>query len=49
MFEVELSPQAAEVLLEIKEYIETELQNPIAAHNKVLKDMELLMNHVLKN
>ena len=35
MFEVKVSPQAAEDLLEIKNYIENELQNPIAAHNTV--------------
>ena len=33
MFQVDISPQAAEDLLEIKLYIEKELQNPIAAHN----------------
>ena len=33
MFTVDVSPQAAEDLLEIKFYIENELQNPIAAHN----------------
>ena len=37
MFEVKISPQAAEDLLEIKNYIENELQNPIAAHNTVEK------------
>lgn len=40
MFEVKLSPQAAEDLLEIKDYIENELQNPIAAHNTVEKIVE---------
>ena len=35
MVEVKLSPRAAEDLLEIKNYIENELQNPIAAHNTV--------------
>ena len=35
MFLVEVSPQAAEDLLEIKFYIEKELQNPIAAHNTI--------------
>ena len=33
MFTVDVSPQAAEDLLEIKFYIENELQNPVAAHN----------------
>ena len=40
MFEVKISPQAAEDLLEIKDYIENELQNPIAAHNTVEKIVE---------
>ena len=40
MFEVKISPQAAEDLLEIKNYIENELQNPIAAHNTVEKIVE---------
>ena len=35
MFTVDISPQAAEDLLEIKFYIENELQNPIAAHNTI--------------
>ena len=35
MFQVDVSPQAAEDLLEIKFYIENELQNPIAAHNTI--------------
>ena len=35
MFQVDVSPQAAEDLLEIKFYIEKELQNPIAAHNTI--------------
>ena len=35
MFTVDVSPQAAEDLLEIKFYIENELQNPIAAHNTI--------------
>ena len=35
MFTVNVSPQAAEDLLEIKFYIENELQNPIAAHNTI--------------
>ena len=33
MFTVKITLQAAEDLLEIKNYIENELQNPIAAHN----------------
>ena len=40
MFEVKLSPQAAEDLLEVKDYIENELQNPIAAQNTILKIVE---------
>ena len=40
MFEVKVSPQAAEDLLEIKDYIENELQNPIAAENTVLNIVE---------
>ena len=40
MLEVKVSPQAAEDLLEIKNYIENELQNPIAAHNTVEKIVE---------
>ena len=40
MFEVKVSPQAAEDLLEIKNYIENELQNPIAAQNTLLKIVE---------
>ena len=40
MFEVKVTPQAAEDLLEIKTYIENELQNPIAAKNTVLKIIE---------
>lgn len=40
MFTVKITPQAAEDLLEIKNYIETELQNPIAAHNIVLNIVE---------
>ncbi|MBR5645366.1 MAG: type II toxin-antitoxin system RelE/ParE family toxin [Treponema sp.] len=35
MFQVDVSPQAAKDLLEIKFYIENELQNPIAAHNTI--------------
>ena len=44
MFEVKVSPQAAEDLLEIKNYIENELQNPIAAQNTVLKIVETYEN-----
>ncbi len=40
MFKLKVSPQAAEDLLEIKEYIENELQNPIAAQNTVLQIVE---------
>ena len=40
MFEVKVTPQAAEDLLEIKNYIENELQNPIAEHNTVLNIVE---------
>lgn len=41
MYKVELSPLAVEDLKEIKEYIECELQNPIAAKNTVLKIIEV--------
>ena len=37
MFEVKIAPQAAVDLLEIKNYIEYEFQNPIAARNTVSK------------
>ena len=40
MFKVVVSPQAAEDLLEIKNYIENELQNPIAAKKTVKKIVE---------
>ena len=40
MFNIEVSPQASEDLLEIKGYIENELQNPIAAYNTVEKIVE---------
>ena len=40
MFEVKVSPQAAEDLLEIKDYIENELQNPLAAQDTILKIVE---------
>ena len=44
MFQVQLSPQAAEDLLEIKNYIENELLNPIAAHNTVKTIVETYEN-----
>ncbi len=44
MFEVKVTPQAAEDLLEIKNYIENELQNPIAAHSTVLNIVETYEN-----
>ena len=44
MFQVDVSPQAAEDLLEIKRYIEKELQNPIAALNTVKKIVETYEN-----
>lgn len=44
MFEIKVTPQAAEDLLEIKNYIENELQNPIAAHNTVLNIVETYEN-----
>ena len=40
MFEIKIAPQAAADLLEIKNYIENELQNPIAAHNTILNIIE---------
>ncbi len=40
MFEVKVSPQAAEDLVEIKNYIENELNNHIAAQNTILKIVE---------
>lgn len=40
MYQVDVSPQAVQDLLEIKLYIESELQNPIAAHNTVKKIVE---------
>ena len=40
MFEVTISPQAAEDLRAIKNYIGEELKNPIAAHNTVKKIVE---------
>ena len=44
MFEVKVTPQAAEDLLEIKSYIENELHNPIAAKNTVLNIIETYEN-----
>ena len=44
MFTVKITPQVAEDLLEIKNYIENELQNPIAAHNTVLNIVETYEN-----
>ena len=44
MFTVKITPQAAEDLLGIKNYIENELQNPIAAHNTVLNIVETYEN-----
>ena len=44
MFEVKIAPQAAVDLLEIKNYIEYELQNPIAARNTVSKIIETYEN-----
>lgn len=46
MFEIKVAPQAAEDLLEIKNYIENELQNPIAAENTILKIIETYENLV---
>lgn len=40
MFEVKVSPQVADDLLEIKDYIENELQNLIAAQSTILKIIE---------
>ena len=40
MFEIKVTPQTAEDLLEKKYYIENELQNPIAAENTILKIIE---------
>ena len=44
MFTVQITPQAAEDLLEIKNYIENELQNPIAAHNTIKTIVETYEN-----
>lgn len=44
MFTVKITPQAAEDLLEIKNYIENELQNPIAAHNTIKTIVETYEN-----
>ena len=46
MFEIKIAPQAAADLLEIKDYIENELQNPIAAHNTISK---IICQAVFKN
>ena len=39
-----IAPQAAADLLEIKNYLENELQNPIAAHNTISKIIETYEN-----
>ena len=44
MFEIKIAPQAAADLLEIKDYIEKELRNPIAAHNTISKIIETYEN-----
>nr|QDS03346.1 Type II toxin-antitoxin system RelE/ParE family toxin [uncultured bacterium] len=44
MFEIKIAPQAAADLLEIKDYIEKELQNSIAAHNTISKIIETYEN-----
>ena len=44
IFEIKVAPQAAADLLEIKDYIENELQNPIAAHNTISKIIETYEN-----
>ena len=44
MFEVKIAPQAAADLLEIKNYIENQLQNSIAAHNTISKIIETYEN-----
>ena len=44
MFTVKITPQAAEDLLEIKNYIENELKNPIAAHNTIKTIVETYEN-----
>lgn len=44
MFEVKVTPQAAEDLLEIKNYIENELQNPVTAHNTIKTIVETYEN-----
>ena len=44
MFTVKITPQAAEDLLEIKNYIENELQNPIAANNTIKTIVETYEN-----
>lgn len=40
MYKVQISPEAVSDLQEIKNYIETDLQNPIAAKNTVTKIIE---------
>ena len=40
MFEIKIAPQAVADLLEIKNYIENEFQNPIAAHTTISKIIE---------
>ena len=44
IFEIKVAPQAAADLLEIKNYIENELQNPIATHNTISKIIETYEN-----
>lgn len=44
MFTVKITPQAAEDLLEIKNYIENELKNPIAAHITIKTIVETYEN-----
>ena len=44
MFGVKIAPQAAADLLEIKNYIENQLQNSIAAHNTISKIIETYEN-----
>ena len=44
MFTVKITPQATEDLLEIKNYIENELKNPIAAHNTIKTIVETYEN-----
>ncbi|MGP1438554.1 MAG: type II toxin-antitoxin system RelE/ParE family toxin [Treponema sp.] len=44
MFEIKIAPKAVADLLEIKGYIENELENPIAAHNTISKIIETYEN-----